>query len=107
MKHLLLAIGMLTTFEAAAFAQDCDCTAYPFKPNPPCFGQCVAKLSAKPPAESGNVANIDPGVSVGIRVLSESKNKSTIDFKSMQGKPDLEKAALKALERRDQFKGAK
>jgi hypothetical protein len=23
---------------------DCDCTKVPFKPNPPCFGRCVAKI---------------------------------------------------------------
>lgn len=78
-------------------ARECDCTEYPFKPNPPCFNLCVAKLSAKPVSEAAVVKNIDPGVSVSIGVLSQSKNRAAIDFKSIQGKQDLENAALKSL----------
>ena len=91
-KSLLIALLSCTS---VAYAQECDCSKYPFKPNPPCFGQCVSQLSAKPASETVVVKNIDPGVSVSIGVLGQSKDRSTVDFKSIQGKQDLERAALK------------
>ena len=106
MKNIMLSIALMSCAGMVA-AEDCDCTSYPFKPNPPCFSQCVAKQSAKPPAESGNVKNIDPGVSVGIRVLSQSKDRSSVDFKSIQGKEDLERAALKSMKAADSLKSDK
>ena len=96
MKTLLLSFGLLLAANAAT-AQTCDCTAYPFKPNPPCFGQCVAQLSSKPASEPEGIKNIDPGVSVGIRVLSQSKDRTSVDFSAIQGKKDLERAALKSM----------
>ena len=97
----------LLSFLGAATAQECDCTAYPFKPNPPCFGHCVSKLSAKPITETAVVKNIDPGVSVGIGVLSQTKDRSTVDFKAIQGKQDLERAALKSMKAAETMKAVK
>lgn len=96
MKHALLCLALLSVAGASA-AKDCDCSEYPFKPNPPCYGECVARLSAKPPSDAAAIKNIDTGVLVGIRVLSQDKNRSTLDLKSIQNKPDLERAALKSM----------
>ena len=96
MKRSLLFMTLLSSLGMAC-AQDCDCSAYPFKPNPPCFGHCVSKLSAEPPSATEDVKNIDPGVAVGIGVLSQSKVRSAVDFKAIQGKQDLERAALKSM----------
>ena len=79
-----------------ASAQDCDCTVYPFRPNPPCYKQCVAKLSADR-SLLGDVRGIDPGVAVGITVLSRSQNRDTVDFGSIKDKKTLEEAAYKVV----------
>lgn len=94
----------LSPYTALALAENCDCTSYPFKPNPPCFGHCVAFLSAKSQSNAVAVRNIDPGVSVGINVLSKSADRSSIDFKSIKGKADLEKAALESMKATDSLK---
>lgn len=88
---------MLLLAAANVSAAECDCSKYPFKPNPPCYGLCVAKLSSQRDIDLSTVKNIDPGVFVGIKVLSESKSRVDTDFKSIKGKADLERAALKSL----------
>lgn len=75
----------------------CDCTSYPFKPNPPCFGSCVGKLASARNPDLSSVKGLDPGVSVGIRVLAANPKKNTIDFSSISGKSDLERAADHSL----------
>lgn len=62
MTKLFFSIALLSLAEITV-ARECDCTEYPFKPNPPCFNLCVAKLSAKPVSEAAIVKNIDPSVS--------------------------------------------
>jgi hypothetical protein len=71
----------------------CDCTSYPFKPNPPCFGSCVGKLASAPHSDLTSVKGLDPGVAVSIKVLAANPQKATIDFTQMRGKSDLEQAA--------------
>ncbi len=76
----------------------CDCTSYPFKPNPPCFSVCVAKIAkSKQGGDLLKVKNIDPGVFVALDVLSKSKDLERIDFSSINKKSDLERAALTVL----------
>jgi hypothetical protein len=75
---------------------ECSCKSYPFKPNPPCFQFCVMDLSKKSLAELAQVKNLDVGVSDLIRVLSESKNRSAIDFDSITKESDLKREALKS-----------
>lgn len=103
----VMALVAFSAYTALAFAENCDCSTYPFKPNPPCFGHCVAILSAKTPADAVAVRNIDPGVSVGINVLSKSADRSSIDFKSIKGKTDLEKAAWESMKASDGLKLSK
>lgn len=75
----------------------CDCTSYPFKPNPPCFGACVGKLASSPSPDLSGVKGLDPGVSVSIRVLAAYPKKQALDFSNIQGKSDLEQAAENSL----------
>ena len=75
----------------------CDCTSYPFKPNPPCFGSCVGKLTSAPHSDLTTVKGLDPGVAVSIKVLAANPQKATIDFAQMRGKSDLEQAADKSF----------
>src|SRR3954447_14170667 len=40
----------------------CDCTSYPFKPNPPCFGVCVERFAESKNPDLQAVKGLDPGV---------------------------------------------
>lgn len=103
---------LLLSFSATgASAAECDCRSYPFKPNPPCFGLCVDNLSLHKDINLSTVKNIDPGVAVGIKILATERTvhgasdkgingNTDIDFKSINGKADLERAALKSLNSR-------
>jgi hypothetical protein len=93
---------LLLLAASSVLAAECDCSNYPFKPNPPCYGICVAKLSSKKDIDLSTVKNIDPGVSVGIKVLSESKDRNATDFANIKEKSDLERAALKSLNSGDE-----
>jgi hypothetical protein len=86
---------------SAAPTVSCDCTSYPFKPNPPCFGSCVGKLASTPTPDLAAVKGLDPGVSVSIKVLAANPKRETIDFSGMKGKADLEKAADRSLRNTD------
>lgn len=79
----------------------CDCTSYPFKPNPPCFGSCVGKLASSTNPDFAAVKGLDPGVSVSIKVLAANPKKETIDFTGIRSKSDLEIAANKSLRSTD------
>jgi hypothetical protein len=97
-----LALIFLTTLLPAAQADsDCDCTTYPFKPNPPCYSLCVAKLSAQKDGDLSKIKGMDAGAALSIKVLSSRQDRSEIDFSQIQGKKDLENAALKSIENND------
>lgn len=95
---LSLVLSLSMTINTCASAADCDCTSYPFKPNPPCYSVCVANLSSNKNNDLSAVKKLDPGVAVGIKVLSESKTRASINFKHINGKSDLEREALKSLD---------
>jgi hypothetical protein len=97
-------IGMILFFlcaSSAIAAPECDCTTYPFKPNPPCYGHCIGKLLSKKDIDLFAIKGLDPGVSVSIKVLSSSPDKSDIDFAKIHDKQDLEGVALKSLENKN------
>lgn len=73
----------------AVFASECDCTTFPFKPSPPCYGRCVEKLSTKT-SDLSAVKHIDPVVSRNIKALASRADRSEIDFSKIRGKSDLE-----------------
>jgi len=95
MRAIIILFALLSC-SYLVYAEECDCYTYPFKPNPPCYGICIANLSAKTQSETVSVKNIDPDVSKYINDLSRSTNRSSIDFNSIRGKSDLEQAAYKS-----------
>ena len=96
MKVLLFTISLLTANSTCA--QACDCSSYPFKPNPPCYGKCVAKLSESKDTDLTRIRDLDPGVSLSIRVLAAKESRSEIDFSRINDKRQLEAATLKSIE---------
>lgn len=64
---LATVLGLISVFTDPASAQDteidtkCGCTEYPFKPQPPCYDQCVARyLSSSDIAELKANLGISP-----------------------------------------------
>lgn len=106
MKTTVTAL-LLSLIAGVVSAKECNCSIYPFEPNPPCFRICVKTLSLDTNKDLSTVKNIDPGVAVGIKVLSESEspeatiskgtNVKHINFNKINGKADLEREALKLL----------
>ena len=94
----LIALSVFST--SLAYAQECDCTSYPFRPER-CFKECVKKLSSRPASEIDRVRGIDPGVSVSLQVLSQARGESFrgVDLENVRDKPSLEKAARESLKR--------
>lgn len=90
-------LGLFPKPPASASMVSCDCTSYPFKPNPPCYGSCVGKLASSPNPDLSSVTGLDPGVSVSIKVLAANPKKEAIDFSSITGKSALERAADHSL----------
>ena len=76
----------------------CDCSSYPFTPNPPCYGQCVGKFVKVSNPDLSSVKDLDPGVAVSLKVLAASPNRSQFDFSKFIGKQELELAAQKATQ---------
>ena len=76
----------------------CDCTSYPFKPNPPCFGLCVERFADTKNTTLLSVKGLDPGVAVSLKVLAASPGGSTFDYKKLSSKAELETAAQKAVQ---------
>ena len=77
----------------AGSASACDCTTYPFKPNPPCYSECVETLTSNKNINLSSVKNIDPGVSVSISVLRQQADMSTINASAINDKASLEREA--------------
>jgi hypothetical protein len=88
---------IFATFKlSAALAAECDCTTYPFRPNPPCYGRCVEVLSGSDGASVSSVKGIDPEVAQHIRTISKSPRRNAIDFERIRTIHDLEQAAVKS-----------
>lgn len=51
MKVCALCISIATAFPIAGSAQTCDCTIWPFDPDPPCESTCVAQVLVNVPEE--------------------------------------------------------
>lgn len=86
---------LLLYFTTCVSATECDCSIYPFKPNPPCYRMCVANLSSGKDIDLSNIKNIDPEVSAAITVLSKSTDRNAIKFEKINGEVDLIRAAAK------------
>lgn len=84
---------------SAGLASDCDCTNYPFKPNPPCYGKCVALLSKKD-VDLSSIKGMDANISRSIKALSSRPDRSAINFSSIQGQQDLEEVLRRPVKQK-------
>ena len=70
----------LLTFANLSIAADCDCTIFPFKPDPPCFDICTAKhLSVATASELELIAGIEPNISRLIAGIPENQRPPTLE----------------------------
>lgn len=97
---MLLAVLSLGTVGIAQAAPDCDCTSYPFKPNPPCYGRCVRKLSSPGGADLAQVKGLEPDVAAALRVLASRPDRAQIDFDKIQSKSELQTQAVQKFEQK-------
>jgi hypothetical protein len=51
MKNIILVIIFFIMSAQTIMAEDCNCTIFPFKPDPPCFTICAARLINKAAVE--------------------------------------------------------
>ena len=60
MKELaILSAALFILFSEIAASNDCDCTIFPFQPDPPCFDICTGKiLSTVSASDLENIVNI-------------------------------------------------
>ena len=84
---------------SAGLASDCDCTIYPFKPNPPCYGKCVAIVS-KQDVDLSSIKGMDANISRSIKALSLRPDRSAISFSSIQGQNDLEEVLRRPVKQK-------
>lgn len=90
-RMILLLFLLIESARAIA----CDCTSYPFKPNPPCYSECVEHLIKDKQILLRSIRDLDPGVGVGISVLrnNDIENIMWIDLSKINNKSSLERAA--------------
>jgi len=86
-------LALLILFVGSNGAYACDCSSYPFKPNPPCYGDCVGLLAKDRSIDLKSIKNLDAGVAVGVSVLRNGKNAEAVDFSAINNKRGLENAA--------------
>ena len=91
MKRLVLLF--LLYFSTSVSATECDCSIYPFKPNPPCFSNCYSKLPPVRNIDLSSIKNLNLDVFAAIPVRSKSKDQNSIKFESINGEADLKRAA--------------
>lgn len=73
MRKLFFVLVLLSQV-AALPAEECDCTIYPFSPDPPCFDECVASLLAIASEEDLlEFLKLDKDVAERIKELDEDK----------------------------------
>ncbi|WP_374568109.1 hypothetical protein [Ideonella sp.] len=103
MNRVLILLIATATLGQGFAADQCDCTIYPFTPNPPCYGKCVGQLTSLKGTDFSKIKQLDPGVAVGLKVIASRPDKSAIDFSKIKGKKDLEGLALESLESSKKF----
>jgi len=70
----------LFSFTNPCIAADCDCTIFPFKPDPPCFDICTAKhLAAATASELQTIAGIDSNIAQLISSIPENQRPRTLE----------------------------
>lgn len=56
----------------SASSATCECTKYPFEPNPPCFQVCLKKIYTDSSFRLESVKDLDPKVRTNIERLRRS-----------------------------------
>ncbi|WP_157731459.1 hypothetical protein [Azotobacter chroococcum] len=90
-KTMILSIGMLAW---AVEADECDCTYFPFQPNPPCFSFCVGK-TVRNRIDPFMIKNINPDVAQWLKTISDSYPDRPISLEKIESPADLRNEALK------------
>ena len=68
------------TFTSPSIAADCDCTIFPFKPDPPCFDVCTAKhLAVATASELMTIAGIDSNIARLIAGIPENQRPPALE----------------------------
>jgi hypothetical protein len=76
----LLGIIIALMLPLVAVATECDCTITPFKPNPPCFATCTAKLVSEANFKQlTKIFRVPEVVSQKIMELPNRSNATTLD----------------------------
>jgi hypothetical protein len=71
---------VLLSFTSPSIAADCDCTIFPFKPDPPCFDICTAKhLAVATTSELETIAGIDSNIAQIISSIPENQRPRTLE----------------------------
>ncbi|MFH1580628.1 MAG: hypothetical protein ABIC39_00895 [Pseudomonadota bacterium] len=61
-------------------AANCDCTIYPFNPDPPCFDVCTAKhLSVATASELTTIVRVDQNIARLIARIPENQRPPTLE----------------------------
>lgn len=80
MPRIVFFIGLLLSSGTVFAEEDCDCTIFPFEPDPPCFEECSGKLLAIATAEQlEEVMRIDENVSRRIAALPDDELPKTLE----------------------------
>ena len=84
---------------SSRFSADCDCTIFPFEPDPPCFDVCTAKHLAIAAAEDlTTIARIDQNTARVIARIPEDQRPPSLEgyrlFLTEKKFQDLKKALL-------------
>ncbi|UXI70321.1 hypothetical protein [Tahibacter amnicola] len=90
-RMILLFLAILVT--PISNSQDCNCTDYPFEPNPPCFKVCAERISRNQNL-SFNPA-LDKTVENAFRTIHEASKTQHIDFESITNEWQLKDTAEK------------
>lgn len=71
---------VLLSFTNPSIAADCDCTIFPFKPDPPCFDICTAKhLAVATASELETIVGIDSNIARRIASIPENQRPPTLE----------------------------
>lgn len=93
----LLLVLLMASFNSSLFANDCACNIYPFKPNPPCFENCVRFLVQNKDVKIADVKGIEPRVVLSIFALRNDERGAVVNFDAIKDRDRLEAEAVKAI----------
>lgn len=97
MKNIILIIILVFMSAQTIMAEDCNCTIFPFKPDPPCFNVCAARLIDKAAVEELEfIVGLDKDVAQRIVSFAEIDGKGPVE--SGKGKGPVESGPVESLD---------